>query len=296
MQNSGVYNNYYCPRRPSPHPSSSLDASRPSAPRSTASVAWSPLQPPWTGWSMVHAYPASPASSDVRSPPSPRALSPLHPPPRFLRTRTRVLCAPSTKKDRRKAARAKGREREGGRERRQLTRRCAGMGNAKYTSVPSRSLRSLPRSFPFAIPLSSSPFPRRSSNRSMCLATFLSLFLSHRDIPTPAVPDPAARARGPREINSPSLPFPSPSPSRSTKVADVRRRLHLHCHYESAHVARGMSFLLRAPVCHHRLRPCTRMRASWRRGRDRGQEGESQRRLYNRDEKERKRHEEDEPQ
>lgn len=62
LQNSGVYNNYYCPRRPSPLPSSPLDASRPSVPRSTAAVAWSPLQPPWTGWSMVHAYPASPAS------------------------------------------------------------------------------------------------------------------------------------------------------------------------------------------------------------------------------------------
>jgi len=122
LQNSGVYNNYYCPRRPSPLPSSPLDASRPSAPLWTAAVAWSPLQPPWTGWSMVHAYPASPASSDVRLPLR-ASLSPLHPPLRILRTCTRVLCAPSTKKDRRRQREREARERERERERRQLTRR-----------------------------------------------------------------------------------------------------------------------------------------------------------------------------
>lgn len=113
----------------------------------------------------------------------------------------------------------------------------------------------------FAIPLSSSPSPSILRSVHVSCLVSLSLSLSQRDIPTPAIPDPAALARGPREINSPSLPFPSPSSSRPAKVADVRRRLHLHCHYESAHVARGMSFLLRAPVWLYHLRPCVRMRA-----------------------------------
>lgn len=74
----------------------------------------------------------------------------------------------------------------------------------------------------------------------------VSFFLWYRDIPTPAVADPAVRD-GPHKINSPppSLSFPSSSRvDRLAKVADVRRSLHLHCHYESAYVVQSMSFLL----------------------------------------------------
>jgi len=160
--------------------------------RSTAAVAWSPLQPPWTGWSMVHAYPASPASSDVRSPPSPHPLTPAPTPSNLTDSYPRSMCSINEERPA-EAAQAKGKERK----RRQLTRRCAGMGNAKYTSVPSRSLRSLPRFPPFCHPSLHPPPP----SIGPCVSLHLSLFLSlpHRDIPTPAVPDPAARARGPRD-------------------------------------------------------------------------------------------------
>lgn len=98
-----------------------------------------------------------------------------------------------------------------------------------------------------------------------CVSLHFSLSLSLSSAPRHPHPRGTGprrvRARGPCEINSPSLPFPSPSPSRPTKVADVRRRLHLHCHYESAHIARGMSFLLRAPVWLYHPRPCARVRA-----------------------------------
>lgn len=76
---------------------------------------------------------------------------------------------------RRKTGGGSTNEKKRERERRQLTRRCAGMGNAKYTSVPSRSLRSLPRSLPFRHPsLSLHPPLRRFCDRSMCLASSLS--------------------------------------------------------------------------------------------------------------------------
>lgn len=107
LQNSDVYNNYYCPRAsliPSPSPLTLSAPRQPAAPLSTVAMAWSPLQPPWTGWSMVHAYPASPAWGNVRSPllSFPRVPSLATPAPilrALSRTRTRVLRAPSTRKE-----------------------------------------------------------------------------------------------------------------------------------------------------------------------------------------------------
>lgn len=213
----------------------------------------------------------------VRLPLRARPLSPAPTPLDLTDSYPRSMCSINEERPA-EAARARGGK--GERERRQLTRRCAGMGNAKYTSVPSRSLRPLPRSLPFAIPLSSSP--SSSILRSVHVSRHISPSLSLVLFLSPAPRHPHPRDTGPRRAREGSprdkfalfaVPFSLAESSRPAKVADVRRRLHLHCHYESAHVARGMSFLLRAPVWLYRLRTCAYARVEKVGGRGSGNGG-----------------------
>jgi len=138
------------------------------------------------------------------------------------------------------------------------------MGNAKYTSVPSRFLRSLPHSLPFVIPLSSSP--SSSILRSVYVSRHISLSLSLSRTarhPHPRDIKPRrTREESPRDKFALfAVLFSLAESSRPAKVADVRRRLHLYCHYESAHVARHVVLVTRACVALQSPFVCVRMRA-----------------------------------
>jgi len=114
------------------------------------------------------------------------------------------------------------------------------MGNAKYTSIPSRSLRSLPRSQSFvalSLSLSLSSSPSSSILRSVYVSRHISLSHTHTHTHTHTAtsPPPHILDPNPREIN---VILSLVESSRPAMEADARRRFHLHCHYESTHVAR----------------------------------------------------------
>lgn len=126
-----------------------------------------------------------------------------------------------------------------------------GTGNAKYTSVSSIPLARI-------FSLLRRSLLRRFTDRSMCPAVSPSRSLPQSLTPRHPHPrrisGPAARLETPRNKFTPSCRHPSSSPPIERRF-DQRRwptfaeaSTYIHCHYESAHVARSVSFFLRASV------------------------------------------------